>query len=88
MNCHNSDLTSESPFSLIFRVIIQATPGLNVAAVAMATSDEASLVQGKCDSGDGFSTPPLNFELFARDGFDISWCQYVVRLKFIVFAFK
>ena len=74
-------MTSESPFSLIFRVIVHATPGLNVAVVAVATSDEASLVQGNCDSSDSFSIPPLNFELFARDGFDISWCQYVVRLK-------
>ena len=68
-------------FSLNFRVIVQSTPGLNGAAVAMVTSEAASLVQGNCDASDSFNTPPLNFELFARDGFDISWCQYVVRLK-------
>ena len=62
-------------------MIVQTTPGLNVAVVAMATIDEASLVQGNCDPSDSFSLPPLNFELFASDGFDISWCQYVVRLK-------
>ena len=63
-------------------MIIQSTPGLNVANVAAVTSEEASSVQGSCDSSDRFSTPPLNFELFARDGFDINWCQYVVRLTF------
>lgn len=77
MNCHRfkSDL---SPFSLTFRVIVQTTPGLNVAVVAVATSDEASLVQGNCDPSDNFSLPPSNFEHFASDGFNISWCRYIV----------
>lgn len=77
MNCHGSDLTFLL-FSLIFRLIVWTTPGLNVASVAVVTSDDASSVQGNCDPSDSFSTPPLNFELFARDGFDINWCQYRV----------
>ena len=64
-------------------MIVQSTPGLNVAAVSMAPSEAASLVQGNCDPSDSFNTPPLNFELFALDRFDINWCQYVVCLKII-----
>ena len=77
----DGSISDLSPFSNIFRVIVQTTPGLDVAVVTVATSDEASSVQENCDPSNRLSPPPSNFELFARDGFDISWCQYVVRCQ-------
>ena len=50
------------------------TPGMK--NVTMAT-DEASLsVQEDCNSG--VANPPMNFDLFKQNGFNIDWCQYQV----------
>lgn len=65
-------------FLIAFRVIVQITPGINV---TMTTSDETSLVQKNCSSREQLSPPPMNFELFSRDGFEIDWCHFVVSFK-------
>ena len=71
--------TCTSPTHLLFetlpRVIVQTTPGLDV---AVPTSDDSASVPESCDPSDNFDAPPLNFELFQRAGFEIDWCRYVV----------
>ena len=54
---------------------MQTTPGLNV---AVPMSDETNSIQDECDPDDNFNAPPINFEIFERDGFEISWCHYLV----------
>ena len=59
------------------------TPGINVSAVSMATVEEASSVQGDCDSNEDVSLPPSNYEAFNLAGFDIDWCKYSVSTSII-----
>ena len=60
------------------RVIVQTTPGLNVATITMVTEQEANTVQGDCANPEDLSTPPENFQQFSTAEFDIDWCQYQV----------
>ena len=80
MNRHYSLPNLSHSVSLTFRVIVLTTPGIDVSTVVMANLDDATVVQGNCYSSGRFSLPPLNFELLAEEGFDIDWCQYVVRM--------
>ena len=63
---------------IIYRVIVEATPGINVDTIAMATQEQADSVQGDCSSEDDFELPPVNFDLFAERGFEIDWCTFQV----------
>ncbi len=62
-----------------FRVVMQATPGLNIdAQLSVATDQQIDLLQGDCGGGRGavLDPPPLTYDLFRIHGFDVDWCQY------------
>ncbi len=62
-----------------FRVVMQATPGLNInTQLSVATDQQIDLLQGDCGGGRGavLDPPPLTYDQFRIHGFDVDWCQY------------
>lgn len=58
---------------------MRATPGLNVETrLSVATAQQISLLQGSCENfgNVNLDPPPLTFDQFRMNGFDVDWCRY------------
>ena len=63
------------------RVIVVVTPGPNVHSIALATDEQARVVQGQCGADRVYTNPPANYSLFAVTNININWCQFQVSSR-------
>ena len=58
-----------------------SNPWPKCAQYALATDEQARVVQGQCGDDRVYTNPPANYSLFAVTNININWCQFQVSSR-------